>query len=397
MPYSAQREQLARRQKLLDMLAQQSVTQNPTQMVSGRAVPQGFMQQLTPVLQAMMAKEGGADITARRGELDTQQAKDTGNAVQQAMTKMQGLPEAPAHGPMQPNQAPLPNYPEAKPNPMGAAMDLASNPLTSDNKAVQALMLQQNKPVSAGGGRPYFSPKESVIYDDDGQPSIRTEVFDHRSGEYLPSKTERISPKDPRIQELTAGSKARGTKTEGGNVERYQTWVQDGVAAADAMATTKKAKALLDSIRTSGLNAVVLQAKQFFGVEGGDEAQLSANLGKAVLAQLRPTFGAQFTASEGAKLERIEAGFGSSVEGNKRLLDQAIQLFDRAARRGQSAANKLGDDFSYGEIEKAMGMEIKEPKPEKPVLPPASDLKLPPLEGSDLQEYEDWKRARGVQ
>jgi hypothetical protein len=106
-------------------------------------------------------------------------------------------------------------------------------------------------------------------------------------------------------------------------------------------------------------------------VTGADEAELSANLGKAVLSQLRATFGAQFTEKEGERLASIEAGFGKSTEGNKRLLQQAEAILDRAARRGLKAAEDSGDTFTAEEIRKSMNFSLDPAAPKAPQIPPA--------------------------
>ena len=138
------------------------------------------------------------------------------------------------------------------------------------------------------------------------------------------------------------------------NVKRVQGFVDAGIDAADAVGNIQRSIDLLDTVETGGFDNASLQAKKFFGVESADEAELSANLGKNVLAQLKPIFGAAFTAAEGQRLEGIEARFGSSTEGNKRLLSQALKITERAARRGLAAARKQGDDFTADEIEKSL-------------------------------------------
>lgn len=144
------------------------------------------------------------------------------------------------------------------------------------------------------------------------------------------------------------------------NVKRTQGFVDSGVAAADSTANIRRSLNLLDGIKTGGFAAFKLRASQIFGIEGADEAELSANLGKNVLAQLKPLFGAAFTAAEGERLERIEARFGKSTAANKRLLEQVLRIAERASRRGIAAAEKVGDDFTAGEIRNALSFKLEE-------------------------------------
>lgn len=155
-----------------------------------------------------------------------------------------------------------------------------------------------------------------------------------------------------------AGSKSFATASGEEQAKRTQEYINAGVRSADSMAVLKRSIQLLDNVKTGGVDALRLMATNTLGVTGADEAELSANLGKAVLSQLRPVFGAQFTLEEGKRLERIEAGFGKSTEGNKRLLKQALAIVDRAARRGLQAARESGDEFTAAEIEAAMKMNL---------------------------------------
>jgi hypothetical protein len=136
-----------------------------------------------------------------------------------------------------------------------------------------------------------------------------------------------------------------------GAAERAQGFIDSGIEAADSLGNIVRMSELLDSVETGGFDAAALRAKQIFGLESADEAELSAGLGKSILAQLKPIFGAAFTAQEGERLERIEAGFGKSTAGNKRLLGEVRKITERAARRGLKAAKAQGDEFTVTEIE----------------------------------------------
>jgi len=121
----------------------------------------------------------------------------------------------------------------------------------------------------------------------------------------------------------------------------------------------------LDDVSTGGIDAALLRGKQLLGVESADEAELSAGLGKAILSQLRPIFGAAFTEAEGARLERIEAGFGKSTAGNKRLLKQLLKIVNRSAKRGLASAEDLGDTFTANEIREALETTLSLDSPEQ--------------------------------
>ena len=153
-----------------------------------------------------------------------------------------------------------------------------------------------------------------------------------------------------------ATAKARGTAQEG----RAQDIITDGLAAADSTAVIRRSLELLDRVGTGGFNRVSLAAKKLFGIEGADEGELSSNLGKSVLSQLRQTFGAAFTEREGARLENIEAGFSSNAETNKRLLNNALRVAERAAQRAIRRAEQRGDYETADEIESSLDFDLAE-------------------------------------
>ena len=159
----------------------------------------------------------------------------------------------------------------------------------------------------------------------------------------------------PLLAQETAIATTRGGAEEG----RAQEYIIKGQSAADSTAVIRRSLALLEKVETGGLGrTTMLAAKRMFGVEGADEGELSASLGKAVLAQLRETFGAAFTAQEGESLKEIEAGFGSSVAANTRLLNNSLRIAQRAAERGIRAAESRDDYESASEIEMALDFDL---------------------------------------
>jgi len=143
-------------------------------------------------------------------------------------------------------------------------------------------------------------------------------------------------------------------------VARRQGFIDSGIEAADAFANVSRAVSLLDEVGTGGFDNLANKAKKFFGVEAADEGELSNLMGKAVLAQLKPLFGAAFTKSEGDKLDKLEASFGKSPAANKRILNNVMKIINRAARRGLAAAEEQGDDFTANEIREAMAFKLEE-------------------------------------
>jgi hypothetical protein len=155
-----------------------------------------------------------------------------------------------------------------------------------------------------------------------------------------------------------AGDTAVATAEGSGSENRAQTIITSGLAAADASSVLRRSLQLLDTVKTGGPEAAKLLITNFAGVTGADEGELSANLGKAVLSQLRETFGAAFTEGEGRRLEGIEARFGNSAEVNRRLLDNALSIATRSAERAVKRAETRGDYETADEINDSLEFDI---------------------------------------
>jgi len=129
-----------------------------------------------------------------------------------------------------------------------------------------------------------------------------------------------LAPKDE-LSHIESAAAARATGSSGveletkpaiaaaetsakANASRQQEFIDKGVTAGDAYPTIARGLSLLrGGVETGGFARAKLAATNFFGVTGADETELSNNLGKAVLSQLRETFGAAFTAKEGEQLQ----------------------------------------------------------------------------------------------
>ena len=181
------------------------------------------------------------------------------------------------------------------------------------------------------------------------------------------SARERIA-ESPEATQSVAESSSTISQAESvgrGTAARITEQINQGVSAADALPTLRRTKELLELVETGGaINQAGLSFARTFGIETADQGELSALLGKAVLSQLRETFGPQFTQAEGERLEEIEAGFGQSNATNLRLINNAISIFETKAKRAADLARANGDEATAVLIEQAMeqvlGSEIPE-------------------------------------
>ncbi len=178
------------------------------------------------------------------------------------------------------------------------------------------------------------------------------------SGQVAIDAIREAEERDIETQRLRSAARTEGTATE----TRISDLIGRGTAAAESTATIRRAITLLDQVATGGPAAISLAVKQRLGIEGADEGELSNSLGKAVLSQLRETFGAAFTETEGARLERIEAGFTKSPATNKRLLQQALRVAESTALRASKAAKDrgTGEDLDIEDL-LSFSLDIEEP------------------------------------
>jgi len=186
-----------------------------------------------------------------------------------------------------------------------------------------------------------FSPKSQlltdgtvILVDNKGNRTVRDPAGNKVTGQAAADAIERANTEGIEVQTERAKGRARATKEEG----RASALIDRGVSAAESTAILRRGLTLLETVKTGGVNAISVAIKDRLGITGADEAELSASLGKSILSQLRETFGAAFTENEGKRLERIEANFGKSTEGNKRLLEQALRIAERTAKRARKSA-----------------------------------------------------------
>jgi hypothetical protein len=150
---------------------------------------------------------------------------------------------------------------------------------------------------------------------------------------------------------ILAGDIATATTRSNTQEARVQVAIEDGIDAAARMPKLMMARELLNTVDTGGWDAVKLRFKQALGVTSADESKLIYELSKNVLSQLKPTFGAAFTAKEGDLLMRIEANTNLSTEGNIALLDELINALDLAVQRGRVEARENKDTRSLNAMD----------------------------------------------
>lgn len=141
-----------------------------------------------------------------------------------------------------------------------------------------------------------------------------------------------------------------------GASERAQTIINAGIDAASAVPTVIDAISLLQEIKTGGFAGASIRAKSLFGIESGDEGELSNLLSVNVLERLKPIFGAAFTAAEGERLERISASPGRSTDTNIRLLNRELRVMKTALENALDRALDAGDMATVTQIESGIGL-----------------------------------------
>lgn len=135
-----------------------------------------------------------------------------------------------------------------------------------------------------------------------------------------------------------ATARARGTAEEGAAQEVLET----GIRQARNIGRLKDALRILDRVETGGLAAIGLKTKRALGLTDADEAMLAYTLRMNVLKQLKPTFGAAFTAREGELLASIEANEDQSTAANRALLEDMIRQMELDIDRAKLYAPDLG-------------------------------------------------------
>ena len=187
----------------------------------------------------------------------------------------------------------------------------------------------------------------------------RTRVLDPIRGEITdPTEKQRVIEEAIASGPAEAGAVAAATETARGNVQRGQEVIDSGRSAAQSIPAIKSSLVLLDRIATGGVAGLGLRLRRALGGESADEGELAYNLRKQVLQQLKPTFGAAFTAREGDLLREIEASESRSTEANVRLLTNLLEALQLDAEIGRTRALGMEDTPTVREIDSYLNAQL---------------------------------------
>jgi hypothetical protein len=194
------------------------------------------------------------------------------------------------------------------------------------------------KPKGAAVDKPFQKGEKGLVFNPNtGEASIDPVYAENL--QQLNKITLEQKKAEKALDVETAKAKARAGK----QVEQEATRIQNGLDASQSLSTLKRADKLLDLVSTGKPQQALLWGKKMLGMESANEAELENILGKRVLEQLKPIFGAQFTVTEGQWLKSMEADFGKSTEGNRALIRQGQDLIKQRIEMGKEAAQSAGD------------------------------------------------------
>jgi hypothetical protein len=247
------------------------------------------------------------------------------------------------------------------------------------NSGIAATSANKSSPIS----RAYDNGTVLTVVSTPSGPM--TKVFNPDGEEVFgPDRTSVL--RNARVEQVDfAQDKASATAEGAALVARAQDAIDVGYDAAMALPVLNRALLLMDEVETGGWNSVAIKARQAFGVESADEGELASLLGKGVLSQLKDTFGAAFTASEGQRLEGIEARMGANPETNRRLMQNAITIMNRAIDRGISAADNPDTTAELNSLRAITLGETIPATPTDPVNFTEGDVVVNPTTGERLK------------
>lgn len=175
-----------------------------------------------------------------------------------------------------------------------------------------------------------------------------TKVVDPVRGEITDPEEKKEVIREARASGLiyeydAAAAGERGSLTE----KRNQDVLDTGIRASMNVQKLRDALEILDTVETGGLASLGIKLRRQLGITSSDEGRLAYILRKNVLSQLKPTFGAAFTAREGDLLASIEANEGQSTEVNRALLQDVLNYSLLDIERAKSRAAGMGESGQF--------------------------------------------------
>jgi hypothetical protein len=168
--------------------------------------------------------------------------------------------------------------------------------------------------------------------------AVATGVYNQAYSDYEVVRT--LLTRDPQTAGEVAAATRMGADSEAGATER----INLGVRASKILPTLRRSLLILENgTKTGGRFSFENATKRSLGIQPATDAELENNLSKAVLSQLRATFGNQFTKEEGDWLKAIEPSWSKSTAANIALLRNAIRSAEADYDGGISSAKLRGD------------------------------------------------------
>jgi len=171
-----EQQQIARQQRMAELLMQQSQQTPQGQMVSGRYVAPSFFQYAAPLLQGYVGRKELEKVEQRQLDLAKQLRADEISAMTDYMQQKQGRPAQPAPAGYELIDAGTPAIPA---NPQVALANLYTNPRATQAQRQFALQKMNEGPMKVGAEDVLLDPTTlKPIYQGAGKPTTDMQNFE---------------------------------------------------------------------------------------------------------------------------------------------------------------------------------------------------------------------------
>ena len=345
-----QQQQIARQQKMAELLMQQGQQTPSGQMVGNRYVAPSFFQYAAPLLQGYVGRKELEKVEQRQLDMAKQLRADEISAMTDYMQQKQGRPAQPAPAGYELIDAGMPAIPA---NPQAALANLYTNPKATQAQRQFAFQEMNAKPeaftLTKGAKRfvtmPDGTSKEVASGAEDLPDSIQYAITVGQ----LPSNPKTWTPQQAALAKSIVESKtsAGANKFDFSNMlgksvsDVAPILIASKTATGGAIQQADAANRIIQSLDTNkiftgaGANQKLQAAQigQMLGVTGNKTEEIVANTRTAIqnLAQLTLQGRKQMrgegaiTESEGALAQRAMSGDVSLTAGELRILANAAK------------------------------------------------------------------------